>query len=213
MSLTLYFIKSWILGVAIAAPIGPISMICIKKTLELGFVGAVAVGLGAVAVGLGAALADTIYLIIAAAGLTTISHFLVEQAVFFKIFGAMLLIYLAYQETKVGQATDQNPQITSHVGLCKLTSKVFFLTLSNPMTIVLFIGILASIGSTQIHGTEWVAIAAGMLIGGMSWWVLLGAVIVKIKHKIPQVWINRIRYISAMLLVGFAIFALWSGIS
>jgi putative LysE/RhtB family amino acid efflux pump len=71
MSILFYFIKAWLIGIAIAAPVGPIGMLCIRKTLELGLKGALLVGLGA-------ALADGCYGVIAALGLSAISHFLLH---------------------------------------------------------------------------------------------------------------------------------------
>ena len=67
-----YLLKAWLLGIAIAAPIGPIGMLCVNKTLEVGFIGACLVGLGA-------ALADAVYGCVTAFGLNTISTFLLEN--------------------------------------------------------------------------------------------------------------------------------------
>lgn len=195
MSVLFFLIKSWMIGIAIAAPVGPIGMLCIRKTLELGFVGAVAVGLGA-------ATADIIYGIIAATGLTAVSHFLLEKVVFIKILGGAFLLYLAYKEIKSKPSTTET-NIGKNKKLYQLTSKVFFLTLTNPMTILSFIGIFASMSGDIITTSESVAMVIGLFLGSMTWWLILGSIVIKIKHRLPEAWIHRIRYLSAMILAGF----------
>ena len=93
MSILLYLFKACMIGIAIAAPVGPIGMLCIKKTLELGIKGALLVGLGA-------ALADSVYGLIAALGLTTVSNIMVTSSSALKLIGGIFLLYLAYKEAK-----------------------------------------------------------------------------------------------------------------
>jgi putative LysE/RhtB family amino acid efflux pump len=192
--------KAWIVGMAIAAPVGPIGMLCIRKTIELGF-------LGTIAVGLGAALADSIFGFIAALGVTAISHFLLEKVAVIKVIGGMFLFYLAYKEVRPEPIS---PKISrQHKGLSKLTVEIFLLTLTNPMTILCFIGIFSTIGSGSSI-VELSIIVFGIFLGSMTWWVMLGSIIIKIKHKLPEIWVNRVRYISAIILGGFGIVAIAS---
>lgn len=199
-----HFLQAWLIGVAIAAPVGPIGMLCIRKTLETGLAGAIAVGLGA-------ALADGVYGLIAALGLTAISHFLLEQSAYIKLLGGILLLYLAYSELAQGAAlaSEATPIKKSSR---RLTLSVFFLTLTNPATILSFIGIFASIGGGSASLLEMFLLVVGVFIGSMSWWLILGSVIVVIRHKLPKSWLDRIRYGSAALLGGFGVFALVMGI-
>lgn len=197
-------VKAWMVGMAIAAPVGPIGLLCVRKTLEIGF-------LGTIAVGLGAALADSIFGFIAALGVTAISHFLLEKVAVIKVIGGMFLLYLAYKEAR---AEPINSKISSqHKTLSKIAVEVFLLTLTNPMTILCFIGIFSIIGGGGNSIVELVIIVFGLFLGSMSWWFVLGSIVIKIKHKLPQAWMNKVRYLSAIILSGFGIMAVVSVIA
>lgn len=201
MSLILYLLKAWLIGIAVAAPVGPIGTLCIRKTLELGFMGAVAVGLGA-------ALADGAYGLVAALGLTAISHFLLQKIVIIKVVGGLFLLYLAYAEIK-SKTNNSGTVLDINKNLARLTLGVFFLTITNPMTILSFIGIFASIGSGgATTTTETLVMVVGIFLGSMTWWIILGSIIVKIKHKLPESALQGIRYLSALILAGFGLFAI-----
>jgi len=189
MSILFPLIKAWMLGIAIAAPIGPIGMLCIRKTLEFGL-------LGAIAVGIGAAIADSIYGFIVVLGLTIVANFLLEKVIFIKILGGIFLLYLAYKEIKTLPNSTVN--IGKNKALGKLTAEVFFLTLTNPMT-----------GSSTV---EAFAMVIGIFLGSMTWWLILGTIVLKIKHKLPGSWINYIRYLSAVILSLFGVMAVGSGL-
>lgn len=194
--------EAWMIGVAIAALVGPISLLFIRKTLEIGLWGAIAVGLGA-------ALADGVYGIVAATGLTAVSHFVLEKETYIKLIGGLFLLYLAYTEitnkpNKSGLTLDKNKKISG------LMSTVFFLTLTNPVTILSFVGIFASIGGGATSILEMLLMVIGVFLGSLSWWLILGTIIIKIKHKLPEIWINRIHYASALILGGFGVFAILS---
>lgn len=196
--------KAWMIGMVIAAPVGPIGMICIRKTLELGMQGAVAVGIGA-------ALADSVYGFIAALGVTAISHFLLEKVAIIKVMGGMFLLFLAYKEVRT------KPELTAFINqnkeLRSLTVEVFLLTLTNPMTILCFIGVFSTIGGSGNSVVELSTIVLGILLGSMTWWLILGTIVLKVKHKLPEMWINRIRFIAAIILSGFGVFAIASGVA
>lgn len=199
MSIFFYLIKSWMIGIAIAAPVGPIGMLCIRKTLELGFIGAVLVGLGA-------ALADSVYGLVAALGLSAISHFLLAKAVMIKIIGGVFLLYLAYKEVK-NLPRSKSTAIKSRASFA-LFAEVFFLTVTNPVTILSFIGIFASITGEPTSSIESSSMVLGIFLGSMTWWLILGGIITKIKHQLPEIWLHRIKYLSAAMLGGFGITAI-----
>ncbi len=195
------FFKAWLIGIAIAAPVGPIGMLCIRKTMQIGLIGAISLGFGA-------AFADAIYGIIAATGLTTISHFMLEQANLIKMIGGVFLIYLAYREFKSNDDNTAKPISTSK-NLLKFTLQVFFLTLTNPATILSFLGIFAGIGGGASNLGETLIMVGGIFVGSMSWWLILGLIIIKIKHKLPVSFMQNIRLVSVAILGGFGIFSLW----
>ncbi len=203
MSILLYLFKAWMIGIAIAAPVGPIGMLCIKKTLELGMKGALLVGLGA-------ALADSVYGLIAALGLTAVSHIMISGSGALKLIGGIFLLYLAYKEAKSGVAS--NEAHVSEKSRIKLVSEVFFLTLTNPMTILSFVGIFASIGAGSSSTLESITMVVGIFLGSMTWWCVLGAVITKIKHKLPKIWLERIKWVSCFILASFGLVAIFSSL-
>ncbi|ETZ07371.1 putative amino acid efflux protein YcgF [Holospora obtusa F1] len=199
MSILLYLFKAWMIGIAIAAPVGPIGMLCIKKTLELGIKGALLVGLGA-------ALADSVYGLIAALGLTAVSHIMIAGSGSLKLIGGIFLLYLAYKEAKSSVAS--NEAHVSEKSQLKLVSEVFFLTITNPMTILSFVGIFASIGTATSSTLESITMVVGIFLGSMTWWCVLGSAVTKIKHKLPKTWLERIKWVSCCILASFGLLAI-----
>lgn len=184
---------------AIAAPIGPIGMLCVKKTLEFGVKGSLLVGLGA-------ALADSVYGLIAALGLVSLTHIMISDSTILKLVGSIFLLYLAYKEARSG-ITHTEVQVRGQNQL-KLVSKVFFLTLTNPMTILSFVAIFASISTGSLSTLESITMVVGIFLGSMTWWCTLGTVITKIKHKLPKIWLEQIKWISCFILASFGLVAI-----
>lgn len=207
MSILFCFTKAWLIGFAIAAPIGPIGMLCIKKTLEFGFAGTIGVAIGA-------SCADSIYGTIAALGLSSISNFLINQILWIKIIGGILLLYLAYYELKKNCIILNNNKNYTECNIVtrKLPITVFFLTLTNPMTILTFIGIFSSLTIKQLTFVESIMTIIGIFSGTMSWWLTLGCIIINLQKRISDTWISRIRYISVSILAGFGFFSLFGAI-
>ncbi len=203
MSIILYFLQAMLIGVAIAAPVGPIGFLCIKRTIESGFKEGFAVGIGA-------ALADATYGLIAAFGLSAVMNILITSAWIIKFCGGILLLYLAYRELRVSVQGAVNSSTTSRRSTLKLIIEVFVLTIANPMTILIFVGIFASISNGPTTGLESFVMVFGIFLGSMIWWIILASIIVKIKHRLPQVWLNYIKYLSAIILAGFGGYTLFS---
>ncbi|MEQ9116536.1 MAG: LysE family transporter [Rickettsiales bacterium] len=201
MSTLFILIKSWIIGIAIAAPVGPIGILCIRKTLEVGIIGALAVGVGA-------ALADSIYAFIAGASFSSISVFLLSKTQHIKFFGGMFLLYLSYKEIKNNSDDSSKTSIKIANRFWKIVTTVFILTLANPMTILSFIGIFAGISNDTASLSESLAFVVGVFLGSMTWWMVLGFIIVRVKHKISVKLKNSIRYTSASILFCFGMYVL-----
>ena len=109
------------------------------------------------------------------------------------------------------------PELTAFINqnkeLRSLTVEVFLLTLTNPMTILCFIGVFSTIGGGGNSVVELSTIVLGILLGSMTWWLVLGTIVLKFKRKLPEMWINRARFIAAILLSGFGVFAIASGVA
>jgi threonine/homoserine/homoserine lactone efflux protein len=187
------FIKGFVIGFSIAAPVGPIGILCIQRTLSGGNVQGLVTGLGA-------ATADALYGFIAAFGLTFISNFLVDQSFWFRIIGGFFLCYLATV-----------PSWSTTVGRGKITS-VILLTLTNPMTILFFAGIFAGLGivSESIHYASAGLMVIGVFTGSGAWWLLLSGATGIFRNKISEGKLAIVNKISGCIIGVFGIVALIS---
>jgi threonine/homoserine/homoserine lactone efflux protein len=183
-----FFLKGILLGFAIAAPVGPIGILCIRKTLQFGrFSGLFS--------GLGAAVADTLYGIIAAFGLTMVSDFLISEQMWLKIIGGIFLLYLGLT-TFFAKPLEKSHTIP-HTSLISDFLSTFLLTLTNPLTIFSYLAIFAALGFTHIDGdyshATW--LVSGVFLGSALWWLLLSEGVTLFRKRVNQtmmIWINRI---------------------
>jgi putative LysE/RhtB family amino acid efflux pump len=199
----MYLVKAVTIGFAISAPIGPIGLLCIRKTLEQGLIGALYVGAGAT-------LANALFGFIAGTGFSALSGFLLKEGVYLKLFGGAFLLYIAWKEFVT---VDDKVEMVScaRTGFIKLSSKSFLLTITNPVAILSFVSIFASIsgratGSIQ----ETFVMIVGIIIGSMAWWLLLGYIVFKVQGYLSKKWLNHIRTISAGIIAWFGIIAILS---
>lgn len=193
--------KGIILGFSIAAPVGPIGILCIKKTLSQGR------AYGFIA-GLGAATADAIYGCIAAFGLTIISTFLLRQSNWINLIGAVFLLYLAYITFRapVSNSIEANHARNNYL---KTFGTTLFLTLTNPLTIISFIGIFAgmNIGGPVLGSS--VYLVFGVFIGSAAWWLLLSFFVGFFRRMISLRTMKLINMLSSLILLGFGIYSLY----
>ncbi len=198
-----FFLRGLAIGFSIAAPVGPIGVLCIRRTLFDGRASGLVSGLGA-------ATADAIYGCIAGFGLTFISQFLVNQQVMLRIAGGMFLCYLGIK-TLLARPSEQSATVNKK-GLAGAYTSTFFLTVTNPMTIIFFAGIFAGLGLATAGENYMSAgiLVLGVFTGSALWWFILSGCASVFRRKItPNTlrWINRI---SGVVIVGFGLFALLS---
>lgn len=198
----IYFLKSLVVGIAISAPIGPVGMLCIRKILELGFKGGLSVGLGA-------AVADTLFALIAGAGFTVVSGFLLGNIFYIKVFGGSFLISLGIRELQAMHAHLYGAH-SSRKNFFKLAMQTFFLTCTNPLTILSFLGIFTTIAGTNASFYEVCIMVFGIFLGSMIWWLCLSALVLKTRRRLSDVWIARIRLFSSYGLIVFGLFTIIS---
>lgn len=202
MELAIFF-KGLVIGFSIAAPVGPIGVLCMRRTLAKGQISGLVSGLDA-------ASADLVYGCIAGFGLTFLSDFLVKQQMWFRIIGGGFLCYLGIKALfakPVEKAVDVNGQ-----GLAGAYVSTFFLTLTNPMTILAFAAIYASLGLVSDRGNYQGAITMimGVFIGSITWWLVLSGGVSLFRSRLSTNilrWVNRL---SGMVIIGFGIFSLLS---
>jgi threonine/homoserine/homoserine lactone efflux protein len=198
-----YLIKGFVIGFSIAAPVGPIGVLTIKRTLAEGRISGFVTGMGA-------AFADASYGAVAGFGLVAISSFLISQEFVIKLIGGLFLLYLGVRSFLSRPATKE-AAVTSK-GLLNNFISTFFLTLTNPSTILSFIAIFAGLGlaSATTDYFSSVAIVFGVFIGSALWWFILSFIVSVFRHQITPVrlvWVNRL---SGTILGSFGLFALYS---
>lgn len=181
------FTTGFILGFSIAAPVGPIGILCIQRTLNRRQI------YGLVS-GLGAATADAVYGFIAAFGLTMITGFLVAQSNILRFVGGIFLCYLGVKTFLASVSAYSNTTSTETLRDAYLST--FFLTLTNPMTILSFAAIFAGVGLTNRGGDYLSAslLVLGVFVGSGLWWLLLSGGVGLFRSKFnPRglQWINR----------------------
>ncbi len=184
---TSFLIKGIIIGFSIAAPVGPIGVLCIRRTLADGRISGLVSGLGAAA-------ADAIYGCIAAFGLTFVSGFLIGGQVWLRIAGGAFLCFLGIRTFLSGPA--EKAASAAGKNLAGAFVSTFFLTLTNPMTILSFMAIFAGLGIAGAGGNyeSAGALVLGVFSGSALWWVLFsGGVGVLRKKFTPRgmQWVNR----------------------
>lgn len=193
--------RGLLMGLAIAAPVGPIGVLCIRRTLTYGRV----VGLLS---GLGAATADGFYGCIAGFGLTFITHLLQGYAAWIGFLGGLYLCYLGVK-TFLSRPTEEAAEVSA-TGLLGAYASTVLLTLTNPATILSFVTLFAGIGLVRAEGNylSASALVLGVFLGSALWWVLLsgGVSIFRDRFNLQGLrWMNRI---SGLILIGFGVVAL-----
>ena len=205
MSLSV-LVRGFIIGFSIAAPVGPIGLLCIRRSLAdgraAGFVS-----------GLGAATADAFYGFVAAFGLTAISSVLVSQGFWLRVVGGVFLCYLGARTltaTPAAQAAPAGSRGTADRGLLGAYASTLFLTLTNPMTILSFAAIFAGLGlaAATPDYTSAGLMVLGVFSGSAAWWLLLSSGASALRTRTTPAglaWINRA---SGVVIIAFGLLAL-----
>ena len=197
-----------LIGVTIAAPVGPIGILCIRRTLaqgrRAGFIS-----------GLGAATADALYGAIAAFGLTFISIFLINQSFWLRLGGGLFLIYLGIKTFLSSPSTDTGlvHKSSKEDNLLSYYASTLFLTLTNPITIISFAAIFAGFGIVNNQPNDNLAASSmvlGIFLGSSIWWLTLSILTGFFRMMVNRetmIWINRI---SGTIIVSFGLLAIIS---
>ncbi len=197
------FVKGLIIGFSIAAPVGPIGVLCIRRTLAEGRISGFVSGMGA-------ATADALYGCIAGFGVTYVSNFLIGQQFWFRLIGALFLGYLGARIffSKPAEA----PSKAAAKGLAGAYASTLLLTLTNPVTILAFAAIFAGLGLGNSGGdyTAGMLLVLGVFMGSAAWWMFLstGVGLFRTWFNGPRLrWVNRL---SGVIIGGFGFLALLS---
>jgi threonine/homoserine/homoserine lactone efflux protein len=201
-----FMLKGMVLGFSIAAPVGPIGVLCIRRSLaegrQIGF-----------ATGLGAATADAAYGSIAGFGLTAVSSFLASQRFWLGLAGGLFLCYLGVR-TFITRPPEQAGEARG-TGRFAAYFSTLLLTLTNPATILSFAAVFARFG--LLSSPDYLAASAlvtGVFIGSALWWLLLSNGVALLRPQSGSIWIQRVNRLSGGVIFAFGLYALatlWFG--
>ena len=200
-------LKGIVVGLLVSVPLGPIGVLCIQRTLNKG-------RLSGFISGLGASVADTIFALIAGFGLTIIINFVREQHLYFQIVGGLVVLYIGLRIFYTNPVKQLKLQRLNKTRLSQDFWSVFLLTLSNPMAIFLFIGIMAAINiaNDRLNFFQLILLLAGILAGSVTWWFILSSIANKFRKRIRLRniwWLNKITG-TAIFIFGIGVLvSLW----
>jgi threonine/homoserine/homoserine lactone efflux protein len=202
-----FLAKGILIGFLIAMPVGPIGMLCIRNSLSWGMRYGFATGMGA-------ALADTLYGALASFSILSLLPLIMNYQFWFQLMGGSFLCYLGWHTLQVNKIREQKEVTKSTLKKVFLTT--FFLTLTNPLTILSFAGVYAGFGlelnesnldSIFIGNAAASILTVGVFLGSAIWWLLLSSVTALLRKRFGPAmskWLNRI---SGSILIGFGLTA------
>ncbi len=202
--------RGFVLGFTIAAAVGPISLLCIRRTLAEGRV------VGFVS-GLGVATADATYGALAAFGLTAVTGLLVDGRRVLGVVGGLFLLWLAWRTFRAvpGAATasgDTREGGSRRGGLPGAYLSTLGLTLTNPMTILSFAALFVGLGVTGRDAAAATLLTGGVFLGSAAWWVVLVGVVGALRTRVTPAALRRVNLVSGLLIGAFALVGLASAV-
>ena len=202
MDALVLFGKGLFIGLAIAAPIGPMGALCIQRTLAGGFWAGVAGGLGT-------ALADLTFATGAALGFAVFQDLVERIALPLGLIGGAFLMGLAWRGWPRGQADEPvAAKIPEARSLWRTTLVTYGLTITNPPTILLFAAIFAGLGLAQTgSGLAIAALVAGVFLGSIGWWAFLSGLVAALHHRLPPAFALWTARVSSLTMAGFGLWA------
>jgi len=195
-----FILKGLLIGFSIAAPVGPIGVLCIRRSLAEGR----RIGL---MTGLGAATADAVFGFVAAFGLTAVSGFLIGQKFWLGTIGGLFLCYLGVR-TLLSSPSEKAAE-TRGGGLLPAYMSTFLLTLTNPMTILSFMAVFAGLGlgSSPDYFSASIMVT-GVFTGSAFWWLLLSSGVAAFRARLNSDWMRLVNRMSGGVILAFGLYSL-----
>ena len=189
------------IGFAVAAPVGPIGLLCIRTTLERGRIAGLCAGLGA-------AVADTLFGLVGVLGLTVVRDLIDHQRFWLELGGGIFLVafgvHLAMKRPVLQTGGDEIP-----ASLWADFVKTLLLTLANPTTIISFMAVFAGVpGTARVPLALIPVLVVGVFAGSAGWWLALSGMVSMIRHMISErtmIWMNRV---AGGILIVFGLYTL-----
>jgi len=191
-------LKGLILGFSIAAPIGPIGLLCIRRTLSTG-------RLSGFVFGLGTATADALYGALAAFGVTAVTGLLLDYQPYIRLAGGGFLCYLGISIFRAEPAVQA--VMAPAKDLLAAYGAAFLLTLANPMTILAFAAVFAGlgIGVTSGGGFSAAILIVGVFCGSALWWLVLTGTATFLFARMNYQRLKRINHLAGLIILGFGL--------
>ena len=189
-------LKGLAIGFSIAAPVGPIGLLCLRCSLTHG-------RLAGLACGLGAATADAIYGLVAALGLTAVTGALLDHRAWLQLGGGVFLVYLGLA-TCFTRPRANAPRGRLPPSLFAGYVSTLALTLANPMTILSFLGIFAGLGVGAAGGALagcWLVL--GVFLGSAAWWFTLSSAAGWLGTRLEGRGLRAVNLASGVVIAGF----------
>ena len=190
------FFKGLVFGFLLAATVGPMWVLCFRRTVELGV-------LAGIVSGMGIAVADGLYGAVAAFGLTALSGFLLQHSYWIALAGAVFLLYLGFRNLLARPAMDQDAATSK--GLIQDFISTLGLTLANPPTLLAFAAIFAGLGLASSTDYEAAALVVlGVFLGSALWWLILAGGAGWLRARMGPGLARAINVVSGLSILGFA---------
>ena len=198
------FLKGFVIGMIIAVPVGPIGLLCVNRTLSKG-------PLYGLISGFGIATADAISGGIVALGLTLVSSFLIAEQVWLRLVGGIFLCYLGFKIFAT-EPRQQSIKVRENHNLLGAYASTFFLTFSNPLTLLSFVAIYAGWGVEDLsaHHFRAAALTLGIFCGSASWWVTLSGGMPVVRMMFTHEGLRWVHRVSGAIIAGFGFIILLS---
>lgn len=193
------------IGFVVAAPIGPVNLVCIHRTLRHG-------RLHGFLVGLGAALADALFAVVAAFGFTAISDWLLAHEGWLRLAGGLFLLVLGVRTFRSVPSAPDSAGDDGRRNLLQALAFTFFLTITNPMTILGFAAVFAGAGvATEARDlVSATTLVLGVLSGSALWWLCLATGVGFFHGRVTVTGLRRLNQGSGLVILGFGAVALAS---
>lgn len=201
---SLLYLRGIAIGFAIAAPIGPVGLLCIRKALADGRVAAWGAGLGA-------ALADTVFGAVVGLGLGVASEFFAGHAIVLRLIGGLFLLGIGLRTWRAA-ALAIEPMSGQGPGLLRGVATTFLITMTNPGTILGVMGVFAAFGAQPVGAGEAWQLVGGVFSGSALWWTILTELTIVVRaHFTPQ-RMRQFNHASGALLMVFGL-AAWASLA
>ena len=197
------FVKALAFGFILAATVGPMWVLCLRRTLAAG-------ALTGFVSGMGIAVADGFYGAVAAFGLTAISGVLLAQSFWIGLVGAAFLVYLGVRTLLSKPQAAAEEKAPDRIGLGAAFLSTLGLTLANPPTILAFAAVFAGLGlvSTSDYAVAaWIVL--GVFLGSAAWWVILAFGAGGLRGRLGPRLLRAINVVSGVSILGFAAWQLY----